>query len=92
MLPLILILSACDTEDTLKTFNDNPVIDITSHDGELTVGEGETVEFRASDVLGVHRLEGVRELALGALDAVPAGLELADATVLLPAALPAADQ
>ena len=44
MISLFLFFTACKSEDTPKTFNDNPVIDITSHEADLTVLEGDAVE------------------------------------------------
>jgi hypothetical protein len=37
----------CNSEDTVKTFNSNPTIEITSHSGSIEAMEGEALYFRA---------------------------------------------
>lgn len=44
---LSLLLIACQSDNTTKTFNDNPVVVITSHSASIEVVEGDTVTFRA---------------------------------------------
>lgn len=44
---LFLFFWGCNSETTTKTFNDNPSITITSHDGTIEVQEGQEELFRA---------------------------------------------